>query len=177
MISAGTSLEFYCNFPYTNRYVCAFVCVIYKRIGGNRGLMAGSQFILLISGISSSCVCMCATSLRYWQEKSWQNHQRFVWVFACQDRSWRPRLWVGSGSVEKAWYKLTVRQSLGPRGGKGMSGSQAEKRKLFHGLEPDTPWFCFPQSPSLTFLPNLKELLLEVRDLPPICADGGFLAP
>lgn len=24
-------------------------------------------------------------------------------------------------------------------GGKGLSGSQAEKRKLFHGLEPDTP--------------------------------------
>lgn len=30
---------------------------------------------------------------------------------------------------------------------------------------------------SFHFLLNLKELLLEVRDLPPICADGGFLAP
>lgn len=61
MISVGTPLEFYYDFPCTDimcMYVYMYVLYIFEL--GNCGLVAGAQFNLLIAGSSSAPVCVCA---------------------------------------------------------------------------------------------------------------------
>lgn len=132
---------------------------MYIWIRDNCGLVAGSQFNLLVTGSSSACVCVC-TSLRDWQKRSWENHRRAVQVFSCQGRRWQPCLWVASQGAEKPSSKPTVWQPWNWRGppfqGQGHlgAGQRGGNRQLWplpsaEGLHPHGSVFL--RAPTLSY--------------------------
>ena len=98
-------------------YVCAYILCIFEfeRIVV---LRLDLSLIYLLHAVSL-CVCVhvCTASIKYWLEKSWEDHGRPAWVFSYQKRSWWPCLWgveykknpdprlqCGSSRVEEAHY-------------------------------------------------------------------------